>query len=191
MKTLSRRDLLKSSLLAPAAVAASSMGPMGAALQAAGVEPALQPAGAEANFPVSGADRERLLLDFGWRFHLGNANDPSKDFDFGLGRSGTFQKTGNFLSAGSIAFDDGDWRTIDLPHDWAIELPFQNDPALASKGFYPLHKCRMVSPRLRAFRGGRSQANHHRVRRFLSGDDGSLQRLLHRPPQRRIRSIQF
>ena len=27
---------------------------------------------------------------------------------------------------------------MDLPHDWAMELPFQNDPALASKGFYPL-----------------------------------------------------
>ena len=138
MKSLSRRDLLKTSLLAPAAVAASGMGPMGAALQAAGVVHAPQPAGATANAPVSGAGRERLLLDFGWNFHLGNANDPSKDFAFGLGRSGTFQKTGNFLSAGSIAFDDGDWRTIDLPHDWAIELPFQNDPALASKGFYPL-----------------------------------------------------
>jgi beta-galactosidase len=27
---------------------------------------------------------------------------------------------------------------VDLPHDWAIELPFQNDPTLQSKGFYPL-----------------------------------------------------
>ena len=53
-------------------------------------------------------------------------------------RSGNFQKTGNFLPAGSIAFDDGDWKPVDLPHDWAVELPFQNDPALASKGFYPL-----------------------------------------------------
>jgi len=138
MKTLSRRDLLKTGLLAPAAVAASGMGPMGAALEAAGVESDPLPAKATVNAPGSAAGRERLLLDFGWRFHLGDANDPAKDFAFGLGRSGTFQKTGNFLSAGSIAFDDGDWRTIDLPHDWAIELPFQNDPALASKGFYPL-----------------------------------------------------
>ena len=29
-------------------------------------------------------------------------------------------------------------EVVDLPHDWAIELPFKNDPALASKGFYPL-----------------------------------------------------
>ena len=34
MKTLSRRDLLKTSLLAPAAVAAQGMGPMGAAIEA-------------------------------------------------------------------------------------------------------------------------------------------------------------
>ena len=52
--------------------------------------------------------------------------------------TGTFQKTGNFIPAGNLAFDDGDWSAVDLPHDWAIELPFQNDPALASKGFYPL-----------------------------------------------------
>ena len=84
------------------------------------------------------AGRERLLLDFGWRFHLGNADDPTKDFGFGFEQSGNFQKTGNFLPASSIAFDDGDWKPVDLPHDWAVELPFQNDPALSSKGFYPL-----------------------------------------------------
>jgi beta-galactosidase len=138
MKTLSRRDLLKTSLLAPAAVAAQGMGPMGAVIEAAAQETHPQPANAATKPAVSGAGRERLLMDFGWRFHLGNANDPAKDFNFGLGRTGTFQKTGNFLPAGNLAFDDGDWNAVDLPHDWAIELPFENDPALASKGFYPL-----------------------------------------------------
>ena len=138
MKTFSRRDLLKSSLLAPAAVAAHGMGPVGAAIQAAGAEPTTQPSGTTSKPAKPGAGRERLLLDFGWRFHLGNANDPAKDFAFGMGRSGTFQKTGNFLPAGSIAFDDSDWRPVDLPHDWAVELPFENDRALSSKGFYPL-----------------------------------------------------
>jgi hypothetical protein len=42
------------------------------------------------------------------------------------------------MGASSLGFDDGDWRAVDLPHDWAIELPFVNDPALTSKGFYPL-----------------------------------------------------
>lgn len=138
MKTLSRRDLLKTSLLAPAVAAAHGMGPVGAAIQAAGEDPGPVSAGAPHKSPMSGAGRERLLLDFGWRFHLGNANEAAKDYGFGSGRTGSFQKTGSFLPAASLAFDDADWRAVDLPHDWAIELPFENDPALASKGFYPL-----------------------------------------------------
>ena len=140
MSKVSRRDLLKTGLLAPAAVAvANGMGPMAFALQAPENVPELHAAGylkPESSEP--GGGRERLLLDFGWRFHLGNADDPAKDFEFGSGRTGNFQKTGYFLPAGSMAFDDGDWQSVDLPHDWAIELPFTNDSALASKGFYPL-----------------------------------------------------
>ena len=139
MKSFSRRDLLKTSLLAPAAVAAAQgMGPMALAIESVQEGSARSPQTPHANLPSPGAGRERLLLDFGWRFHFGNADDPAKDFGFGSGRTGNFQKTGNFLPAGSIAFDDSDWKAVDLPHDWAIELPFKNDPALASKGFYPL-----------------------------------------------------
>ena len=139
MKPLSRRDLLKTGLLAPAAVAAANgMGPFGVAMQVAGDHSSPLLASASPVSVTPGAGRERLLLDFGWRFHLGNADDPSKDFGFGSGSSGNFQKTGNFLSASSIAFDDSDWRGVDLPHDWAVELPFENDPTLSSKGFYPL-----------------------------------------------------
>ena len=139
MKAFSRRDLLKSSLLAPAAVAAAQhIGPFGAAIQAATDAPAPYPAYPTPESAQSGAGRDRLLLDFGWRFHLGHADDPSKDFGFGTAETGNFQKTGNFLPACTIAFDDSEWKSIDLPHDWAVELPFQNDPALSSKGFYPL-----------------------------------------------------
>jgi beta-galactosidase len=135
MKTLSRREMLKAGLLAPAAVAAAkgvgSLGTVGQPID-------------EAAFPITeyeppdaaepGYGRERLLLDFGWRFHFGHANDPAKDF----GMTGNFQKTGNFLPVSGIAFDDGEWKSVDLPHDWAIELPFVNDRTLQSKGFYPL-----------------------------------------------------
>jgi beta-galactosidase len=79
-----------------------------------------------------------MLLDFGWRFHFGHADDSSKDFGFGAGRAGGFQKSGGFLSPSSLAFDDTAWTPLDLPHDWAHELPFRNDPALVSKGSYPL-----------------------------------------------------
>ncbi len=139
MKTLSRRDLLKSSLLAPAAAAVvQGLGPMGAAIEASAEEPRTQLDAGPNNPALPGAGRERLLLDFGWRFRFGDANDPEKDLGFGSGRTGNFQKTGNFLPAGSIAYDDSDWRSLDLPHDWAVELPFKNDPGLQSKGFYPL-----------------------------------------------------
>ena len=38
-----------------------------------------------------GGGRERLLADFGWRFHLGHANDPA--LDFGYGRGNAFAKS--------------------------------------------------------------------------------------------------
>src|SRR5581483_7231381 len=142
MKPLSRRDLLKSSLLAPAAVAAQPLKPIGAVLPAAAEAAGPLSTSASSAVAASAAEhdggRQKLLLDFGWRFHFGHAADANKDFGFGSGRSGNFQKTGNFLPASSMAFDDSDWKPIDLPHDWAIELPFVNDPALASKGFHPL-----------------------------------------------------
>jgi hypothetical protein len=139
MKTVTRRDMLKAGLLAPVAAAAHGMGPISAvAMHAAQSEPALLPMSQTTGSAKPGAGREHLLLDFGWRFHFGIASDATKDFGFGGGRSGNFQKTGNFIVASSPAFDDSDWREVDLPHDWAIELPFVNDPALASKGFYPL-----------------------------------------------------
>jgi len=130
--------MLKTSLLAPAAAATSvaqPLHPMEAALHAASTPSSgpLSTSGAPAA-AVSGAGRERLLLDFGWRFHHGHATDPAKDFDF----HGAFQKTGNFVRPGSMAFDDSDWKLVDLPHDWAVELPFRNDPELNSKGYYPL-----------------------------------------------------
>ncbi len=138
MKPFSRRTLLKSGLLAPGAVALQQMSPLAMALQTGTPNASPTPVDQAPHAPLTAADRERLLLDFGWRFHLGNADDPSKDFGLGSGSSGDFQKTGNFLPATNPAFDDGDWTPVDLPHDWAVELPFTNDPALASKGFYPL-----------------------------------------------------
>ena len=58
--------------------------------------------------------RHRQLLDFGWKFHLGN--------EWGIGQN--LAKSGTGYGPASIAFSDASWRRIDLPHDWAIELPF-------------------------------------------------------------------
>jgi beta-galactosidase len=99
---------------------------------------ALAQIGQAQNTPAQTSPRERLLLDFGWRFHFGHANDSGRDFGFGAGRAGAFQKSGGFLSPSNLAFNDSDWKPVDLPHDWAVELPFRNDPMLVSKGSYPL-----------------------------------------------------
>jgi beta-galactosidase len=71
--------------------------------------------------------RERLLMDFGWKFHLGN--------DWGIGQN--LAKAGTGSGPASMSFSDASWRTVDLPHDWAIDLPF--DPSAdTSHGFKAL-----------------------------------------------------
>jgi len=88
------------------------------------------------------APREQLLFDFGWKFTFGNGNDPSKDLGFGFGQS-DFSKTGDFKFA-KAGIDDSAWRKLDLPHDWAVELPFVHDDTgsgdaqLRSHGYKPL-----------------------------------------------------
>jgi beta-galactosidase len=82
------------------------------------------------------APRERLLFDFGWKFQFGNSVDPAKDLGFGYGQ-GDFAKTGDFGFA-KIGFDDSKWRELDLPHDWAVELPFVHDEEQNSHGYKPV-----------------------------------------------------
>src|ERR1019366_9962458 len=82
-----RRDLLKSRLAG--AGAAAGQGNAAAQPQAAAASPA-------AAAPTAG--RERLLLDFGWRFHFGHANDPAQDFLYGAGGE-TFAKSGSVIQA--------------------------------------------------------------------------------------------
>jgi beta-galactosidase len=119
---MTRRDLMKTGLSVPAAVVAA---------ESAFSE---QAQSERQSPPASAPGRERLRLDFGWRFHFGHATDAAMDFDF----RGNFSKTGGFGAVATLAFDDSDWKSVDLPHDWAIELPFENDPSLGNKGFYPL-----------------------------------------------------
>ena len=71
--------------------------------------------------------RKKINFDRDWRFHLGNAADPEKDFDFRI--ANLFSKTGKAEgTAISPKFNDKDWRMVDLPHDWAVELPFEDSP---------------------------------------------------------------
>src|SRR5690348_13757083 len=81
---LSRRTLLKSAIGA-AAGAVVLPGSLHAALRqmAAAESDATTPAAADL---APAGPRERLLFDGDWRFHLGNADEPSRDFGFGRSR---------------------------------------------------------------------------------------------------------
>ena len=88
--------------------------------------------------PVAAAgSRERVRFDTDWRFHLGHASDSA--LDFGYGADEEFAKSGELFGPMSKAdFDVAGWRRLDLPHDWAVELPFVDDRGLTSYGFRPL-----------------------------------------------------
>jgi beta-galactosidase len=92
------------------------------------------PASAEALAAVG--PREQLLFDSGWKFQFGHGTDPARDLGFGNGQ-GDFAKTGEFAFA-KDKFDDSKWRTLKLPHDWAVELPFVRDDVQQSHGYKPL-----------------------------------------------------
>ena len=60
--------------------------------------------------------REIIPFDTGWRFHLGD--DPA---------------------ARQPGFDDASWRTLDLPHDWSIEVPLNPPPEGEKNGGFFSH----------------------------------------------------
>jgi beta-galactosidase len=71
--------------------------------------------------------REHLSLDANWRFHLGDDWPNALRLD----------KAGESSGPASEKFNDTSWRSLDLPHDWAIELPFDRN-ADTSHGFKPV-----------------------------------------------------
>jgi beta-galactosidase len=93
----------------------------------------------------SAAMRQRLLMDSGWRFKLGDPADAGNIFEYP--EPGSLDKTrpgdlaevakleptrkdpvalnlGANVSYARSSFDDRQWRQLDLPHDWVVELPF-------------------------------------------------------------------
>ena len=70
--------------------------------------------------------RERINIDFSWRFAPGHAYDPAKDFNNGTAYFSYYTKTGYGDGPADFYFEDRTWRQIDLPHDWNIELPFDS-----------------------------------------------------------------
>jgi beta-galactosidase len=138
MPFISRRDLLSSGL----ALTASSVLTRSAWARSAAAMADSLPAGSPHATPAV-APREQFLFDFGWKFTFGHGADPARDLNFGFGQ-GDFAKTGDFQFS-KAGFDDSKWRTLNLPHDWAVELPFVRDDAkigddvpMQSHGYKPL-----------------------------------------------------
>lgn len=69
------------------------------------------------------AQRQNINFDNDWKFHFGHAANPEKDFNYTI--SNIYSKSGAAVrTAIDPKFDDSKWRKLDLPHDWAVELPF-------------------------------------------------------------------
>lgn len=80
------------------------------------------------------SSREKLLMDFGWRFAFGHPSDSKKDFNFSTSYFSYLAKAGYADGAAAPGFDDRAWRKLSLPHDWAVEQPFSAN-ASYSHGF--------------------------------------------------------
>ena len=78
---------------------------------------------------ISAADspREHLRLEANWKFHLGDDWPNALRLD----------KAGASGGPAAEKFNDVAWRSLDLPHDWAIELPFDAS-ADRNHGFKPV-----------------------------------------------------
>jgi beta-galactosidase len=85
--------------------------------------------------------RERISFNDSWKFHLGDPSDLKpgeldyaklRDFLLATGNDVAGTNTvkrpegnpGGGLSYVQSSFDDSKWRSLSLPHDWAIEGPF-------------------------------------------------------------------
>ncbi|HLP18466.1 MAG TPA: beta galactosidase jelly roll domain-containing protein, partial [Bacteroidota bacterium] len=81
----------------------------------------------------------RILLDDDWKFTFGHAANASKDFNYSIAT--LFTKAGE-TDGTAIAprFNDSTWETVQIPHDWAVRLPFVKSPNsdVMSHGYKPV-----------------------------------------------------
>ena len=78
--------------------------------------------------------REKISINDGWKFSFGNASSPKENFMAGTRYFNYLTKTGYGDGPADQNFDDRAWRTLNLPHDWAVEVPF-NPAASHSHGY--------------------------------------------------------
>lgn len=131
MRQLTRRDFLKNSAAASTIVAA----PLADVIDVVSLTTNTDSVPAPGSPPTI---RERLLLDFGWRFHFGHASEPPRDFGFKT--VDDFTVAGAMFTPSQTTFDDHDWRSVDLPHDWVIDLAIEESKVRANlfHGFRPV-----------------------------------------------------
>jgi beta-galactosidase len=85
------------------------------------------------------SQRSHINFDERWQFHFGHASNPEKDFNYSV--ANIFSKSGYApKTAIEPVFNDSSWRKINLPHDWAVELPFVNSDNfdVLQHGFKPV-----------------------------------------------------
>jgi len=70
--------------------------------------------------------RETILLDKGWKFMLGHAANPKKDFGCGTEYFNYLTKASSIHNEGPYVqkFDDSSWQEVQIPHDWVATLPY-------------------------------------------------------------------
>lgn len=76
--------------------------------------------------------REQLLLDFGWKFHMG---DIVPEFRRTLEKVYAESKSENAQAAATATYYDKDWKTVDLPHDFIIESQVAQPDQTETHGF--------------------------------------------------------
>jgi len=80
------------------------------------------------NSTVAYSQHERLSLDNGWRFYLGDIAFPVI-----TGHMMTYNsaKAGKSWGAASPEYDDTKWRLLNLPHDWSVESAYDSTENVA------------------------------------------------------------
>lgn len=68
-----------------------------------------------------------ILLNDGWSFHLGDASSMERDFGHGTQYFNHMAKMRSWSGTDPTSLDfteDSTWRAVNLPHDWAVDLPY-------------------------------------------------------------------
>src|ERR1039457_5246944 len=119
----SRRDLLRAAGAGLGAVALAPVLGMGEAADRGPTRPTARAGGARAPGFGRGEAADRATTRLTARASGARSTDFGQDWKFVLvNPDGVTDPTGAYANAQAPGFDDSGWRTLDVPHDWSIEL---------------------------------------------------------------------